>query len=596
MATYKAPKKNLPTSLSRVSSSLAGTPRSGNGLASVGAGTTRATPSDSGSYFQNNATGNIVTAGRGTPVASNQNYTHLGQIGATGLKSGAAPAMSFDANGMPILDAGFTRTLGATQGSPTNLRGGVANTAAATPGSTVTTGALGAASGEGGITASNTGLFSNISTGTNQSLGGVSQRQTAPSLIQNASAITPEGLAGRQLTNDTNYAAQGLQDATANYQSTTGLLGSQYGQNSNYVSQQQQVALNQAQRNLADAKDEQSISKAKADMEYEQSVAQIQSQRADENSYLKQKLASSGATNSSAGVEILSKSAEKYDSIFGQLAGQRQIGLAEFALSDSKIRNQYATTVENVVMQTTQMQQQLAQEFQTEMLAAQQGLQGSKTDASKAQSDAYTNYLNTLYGIQEARSQAETAAQAAAAAAQQQAFDNAISKAGLTGTFIDPTTGEQVRTLNGMKFDQSTVGGSGGGSGSYSGADLSTLIQQGIQTGLITNDQVEAIVKDPLYAQALASQLAQVTQTVSDTMHAPDGTPFGNYSKQGINSLGWIPSSGSTSTTTYNYDPVTGVKTGETTNKGSNPSSTPNTSAPASSGGFLSNFWKGLTS
>lgn len=316
-----------------------------------------------------------------------------------------------------------------------------------------------------------------------------------------ASQITPEQVAGFGLGTSLQGANLDMQDAFNNFRSTTGLLGQQTNEGLGLVGQFANIGIDQAGRERDLALGGLNIDKAEANLQYEDAVAQVQQRRGQENEFLKQKLADAGAIDSTAGVQIITRSAEKYDSILGNLMGQRNIALARFAVGESAVRNTYVNTVQNISMKAQEMTTQLVQGLQSAVLQASQTFAGAQKDARKSQMGAFSEYISAIYGIQEARKEAELAATQAAAKAQQQAFDNAVTMAGLTGTYIDPVTGEAVRTLNGLKYDDSMLGarsGSGGTVGSLTSEqiamELPRLLDVAFANGLVDEGQYRDIV------------------------------------------------------------------------------------------------------
>lgn len=321
--------------------------------------------------------------------------------------------------------------------------------------------------------------------------------------LANQGTLSPEQVAAFGLEGALTNANIDQQVAAQNLQGTIGLLGGQFQQGADLIQKAAGIGAGQAEREKQLSLDELANEKAAADLEYDAAVQQISENRANENEFLKQKLASAGAIDSTAGVTILTRSAEKYDSILGNLSGQRQIALSNFANAETKVRNTYVNTVENISITAQQLATQLTQSFQTSILGAIQTFTTAQGDARKAQTTAFSNYISTLFDIQEAKKEAEAAAAKASAEAQQQAFENAVSLAGLTGTYVDPITGETVRTLNGLKFDQSMLSGSARGSGTAI-KDLSdsevysllpSLLQTAFQYGIVDDAEYNRIIE-----------------------------------------------------------------------------------------------------
>lgn len=304
--------------------------------------------------------------------------------------------------------------------------------------------------------------------------------------------LSPEAQASRRLGEELNLADETLRLGEKNFADTLNLAGEQTQSSIGDIKETAQLGMTQAEREKELALGQQDIDKMKADKEFEAAIAQQEEFRAQENEYLMQKLASAGAIDSTAGVQIITKSAQKYDSIIGGLQGDRQIALAQFAQNDAVIRNSYMSAVETIASNANNLISELTKNFQTLALGASQQLGQVGLESTRQKQNAINSYYDTLNGIRSAQAEAEREAANAVLEAQQRAFENAIKLAGLTGTYIDPTTGEAIRTINGIKLDrESSRGGSGGKS--LSGSE-SALIQDIVRSALASGGSPEAAI------------------------------------------------------------------------------------------------------
>lgn len=290
-----------------------------------------------------------------------------------------------------------------------------------------------------------------------------------------------------------NGANQDLRNAYQDYGSTIGLATQQTQQNLGLLNQQADTAVTQAGRNTEAAQQEIDIQRQQADQEYAAAVAQVNEQKDAESEYLKNKLASAGALDSTNAITIMNKSSQKYNSMLSNMAGQRQIALSQFSLADTQIRNKYADVVENVAMKVAELSTTAFQALQQVTLGAQSNLRNAKTGANKAKQQAFTDYLSAISEMKKAQYEAEQSALEQSQKMQQQSFENAVSLAGLTGVYIDPVTGEKVLTLAGKKAQ------GGGGNGANGGTTSDPTIQwlaNAIRTGEVTSAMADSIIQD----------------------------------------------------------------------------------------------------
>ena len=501
--------------------------------------------------------------------AGSQSLGSSSSVGSAGLKSGGAPVSAgsmtpqtgYDVNGNPFT---YTQPLSGKPASNTpagraSLATAAANEATArgvTPGTTPAPGAPGYTST---ISPNAAALGSDY-------LSSISQNVDPAGDTLARLGVTPESLAYDKYKSQDKFAQRYGAEAETAFRNTMGVAQNSYNLGQQYLDITEQNSLAQAERMLGESLATNDIAEMKADKEYEAAVAANKANREKESQYLKQKLASAGAINSTAGLEILVESSSNYESALSSLQGDRQIALAEFALADTQVRNTYATNVENLYAQTAGLRLELTNAFQTAALNAVNALTSAKTEAAQNQEGAYYDYLTTLSQIDAAEKAAQAEAEAQARADQQQAFDNAISLAGLTGTFVDPMTGETIRTLNGMKFDMDLAGGSG------SGSTYAELLQKGLQYGILTagqNGNYESVANDEDYQALLEQQIGLYESNIANQPLAPGGfqTPLAAqyYGKQydylmdyGSRLSTAFPMAGVTSST---KDEATGVTT-----------------------------------
>ena len=433
--------------------------------------------------------------------------------------------ITLGANGMPVLDAGFTRGLGSAQAA-----------AGTTPGTvTATTPATG---------------YTSTSSTTAPTLGAdylssISQNVSPAGDTLASLGVTPSSLAYDKYQSQNKFAQQTGADAQTAFNNTMGVAQNSYNLGQSYLDSTVDTGLAAAERTASESLAANEIAQMKAEQKFEADVAANKANREKEAQYLKQKLASAGAINSTAGLEILVESSGNYESALAGLQGDRQIALAEFALGDTQVRNTYATTVEDLYSTTAGLRLELTNAFQTAALNAVNTLTAAKTTQTEEQANSYYDYLTTLTQIDAAEKAEQAAIEAQARADQQQAFDNAVSLAGLTGTFVDPMTGEAIRTLNGMKFDADLAGASGSGGGS--GSTYAELLQKGLQYGILTtgqNGNYESVANDEDYQALLEQQISLFeTSYAYNAPLAPGGfqsSLAGSYYDKQFNALGHL--------------------------------------------------------
>ena len=346
-------------------------------------------------------------------------------------------------------------------------------------------------------------------------------------------SLTPEQQAQRTFEGSLGLADETLALGEKNFRDTLSLAGDQSSESINAIKDNAALGMTQAEREKELALGQQDIDKAKADKEYEAAIAQQDAYRTQENEYLMQKLASAGAIDSTAGIQIITKSAQKYDSIIGSLQGDRQIALAQFAQNDAVIRNSYMSAIETIATSANDLIRQIQQNYQTLALSASQQLGQTSLEAQRQKQDAINTYYSNLNSIRAAQAEAEASAAEAVTRAHQQAFENAIALAGLTGTYIDPITGEAIRTINGIKLDRGTGGGSSGGKiAGFTGPE-SALIQDIARSAIGPDGSVDLNKLSALASQnftqakvAEAYNAAKaLTQVPSIRKSAKDGGP-----------------------------------------------------------------------
>ena len=336
--------------------------------------------------------------------------------------------------------------------------------------------------------------------------------------------MTPEGLAGdiyqTRLGNAENLMGQQIRD----FQSQTGLAQQFAGEQTGLLGEQTNLAYTQAQRSEEEAIAQIAIDKALAEQDYNAAVEQINEKRQKENDYLKQKLASAGAIDSTAGIDILTTSATNYDKILGSMAGQRGIAMSQFSLNETKVRNAFANAVENIAVGAQGIQQQINQALQSTIAQAYSTLGNNRVAFENARNTALSEYKTTMFEVEQAKRDAQVKAQEAASKAQQQAFANAVTMAGLTGTFTDPVTGESFLTLAGKRFelDRLKASGKGGGGKSSQTNQFYSLAAQEWKNGTLDQAGLDRLLY-ALPSGQRANAFAEIMTLIQQPAPGPKG-------------------------------------------------------------------------